>query len=115
MRGGQPEGKDVATSQMNKVIDCLRRAVLGGSDADLTDGQLLECFVSRHDAAALEALVRRHGPMVWGVCKRVLCNHQDAEDAFQATFLVLLRKAGSLRAQESLAEKKDSRQSYPDR
>jgi RNA polymerase sigma factor (sigma-70 family) len=83
---------DVANRQMSNVIDHLRRAVLVGSEADLTDEQLLECFVSQRD----EALVRRHGPMVWGVCRRVLRSHQDAEDAFQATFLVFVRKAASI-------------------
>src|SRR5262249_25373381 len=59
-------------------------------------GQLLECFVSHREPAALETLVRRHGPMVWGVCRRVLHAQEDAEDAFQATFLVLLRKAPTI-------------------
>src|SRR5262245_21228609 len=83
-------------SQMSTVLQHLRSAGLLGQGADLTDGQLLECFVSRREPAALEALVRRHGAMVWGVCRRVLLSHHDAEDAFQATFLVLLRKASTI-------------------
>jgi RNA polymerase sigma factor (sigma-70 family) len=71
--------------------------------ADFTDGQLLEGFVSRQDEAAFEAVVRRHGPMVLGVCRRVLRHLHDAEDAFQATFLVLARKAGSITSRERLA------------
>jgi RNA polymerase sigma factor (sigma-70 family) len=86
----------MAASKLSEVIEHLRRAVLLREGADLTDGQLLECFVSCQEPAALEALVRRHGPMVWGVCQRILCNHHDAEDAFQATFLVLVRKAKSI-------------------
>jgi RNA polymerase sigma factor (sigma-70 family) len=68
----------------------------------MTDGQLLECFVTRRDETAFEVLVRRHGPMVLRVCRRVLRHAQDAEDAFQATFLVLVRKAASIGQRELL-------------
>src|SRR5579864_9247508 len=88
---------------MNHVLDQLRRAALAGGVAGLTDGQLLDRFVKRRDEAALAALVQRHGPMVWGVCRRVLSNFHDAEDAFQATFLVLVRRAASIAAPELLA------------
>jgi RNA polymerase sigma factor (sigma-70 family) len=81
------------TSQLAKVVQKLHGAVLRRDGAGLTDGRLLDFFISNGDEAAFEALVRRHGPMVWGVCRRVLQNHHDADDAFQATFLVLVRKA----------------------
>jgi RNA polymerase sigma factor (sigma-70 family) len=93
----------MATSQMSEVIQHLRRAVLLRDGAGMTDGQLLECFLTQRDDAALAVLVQRHGPMVWGVCRRVLPNHHDAEDAFQATFLVLVRKAASIVPRERVA------------
>ncbi len=78
------------------LADHFRRAVLSREVDNLPDGQLLERFVARQDGAAFGVLVRRHGPMVLGVCRRVLGDYHDAEDAFQATFLVLARKAGSV-------------------
>src|SRR5258708_4932523 len=80
-----------------KVLEQLQEA--GG---DHTDGQLLARFVATRDEASFAALLRRHGPMVLGVCRRVLRNFHDAEDAFQATFLVLARKAPCVVKRESL-------------
>jgi RNA polymerase sigma factor (sigma-70 family) len=97
------KGNDMATSQMSEVIQHLRRAVLLREGTGLTDGQLLKDYLGHRDEAALAALVRRHGPMVWGVCRRVLRNYHDAEDAFQATFLVFVRKAASIASPELLA------------
>src|SRR2546421_5388192 len=93
----------MARSPMSEVIQRLRRTVLLRDGAGMTDGQLLKDYLSRRDQAALAALVQRHGPMVWGVCRRVLGNYHDAEDAFQATFLVLVRKAASIASRELLA------------
>ena len=88
-------------SQMTEVLQHLRRMLLrkgGGS----TDAQLLDQFIKSREESALESLVLRHGPMVWGVCRRILRNHHDAEDAFQATFLVLTRKAASVSPKDML-------------
>jgi RNA polymerase sigma factor (sigma-70 family) len=93
----------MATAQMDTVIRHLRRTVLRQDGTDRTDGQLLASFVEQQDEAAFEVLVRRHGPMVFGVCRRVVGNHHDAEDAFQATFLVLARKATVVRPREKVA------------
>src|SRR5262249_26779515 len=90
-------------SQMSEVIQHLRRTMVLRDGAGMTDGQLLGEDVARRDKVALAALVRRHGPMVGGVCRRVLRTYHDAEDAFQATFLVLVRKAASIVPREMVA------------
>jgi RNA polymerase sigma factor (sigma-70 family) len=97
------ERDDMATSEMREVIQHLRRTALLRDGVGLTDGQLLEDYISRRDEAAVAALVRRHGPMVWCVCRRVLHNLQDAEDAFQATFLVLVRRPAAVVPREMVA------------
>jgi len=86
----------MTTSRISQAIHQVCSKILRDG-VELNDGQLLESFITDREAAALEALVGRHGPMVWGVCRRILSNHHDAEDAFQAAFLVLVRKASSIR------------------
>ena len=83
---------------MQGVLRHIRKMARQASADSQSDTQLLEAFLAHRDEEAIAALVRRHGPMVLGVCRRVLRHTQDAEDAFQATFLVLVRKASSLRS-----------------
>jgi RNA polymerase sigma factor (sigma-70 family) len=85
------------------VLKRIRELTAGEDLRRLTDPELLERFTRGRDPAAFEALLRRHGPLVLGVCRRVLANRQDAEDAFQATFLVLAQRVGSIRKQDALA------------
>ncbi|MCI0459285.1 MAG: RNA polymerase sigma factor [Gemmataceae bacterium] len=87
--------------QLNAFLCHLRRAI--APYAEVSDSHLLRAFAERNDQAAFAQIVRRHGPLVMGVCRRVLRHAQDVEDAFQATFLVLAGKAGSIRRGEALA------------
>ncbi len=84
----------MATRSTTRVMERLRTAVLP-EPAAIGDGELLRRFIEQRDESALAALIKLHGPMVWGVCRRLL-SHHDAEDAFQATFLVLVRKASAV-------------------
>ncbi len=79
------------------LMQQIGRLFLEGSAIGSSEGELLDRFVRAHDEAAFEALVARHGPMVLGVCRQLLRDPNDVDDAFQATFLVLVRKAATLR------------------
>jgi RNA polymerase sigma factor (sigma-70 family) len=92
----------MATAPTGILLRHLRGLTAARAAEGLLDGQLLERFTRGHEDAAFAALVRRHGPLVLGVCRRVLHDMHDAEDAFQATFLVLAQKARSIAKRESL-------------
>ncbi len=79
------------------LLRSLRRQVDAPAGAPLTDAELVQRFAARRDEAAFELLLWRHGPAVLNVCRKVLSNPADVEDAFQATFLTLARKIGTLR------------------
>jgi RNA polymerase sigma factor (sigma-70 family) len=102
-RPGRLEGaKDMATATSHPLIHHIRRLVGAPPVPDLPDAHLLTRFVAHGDQAAFEALVRRHGPLVLGVCRRVLGDWHAAEDAFQEVFTLLVRKGPSLRAPEGV-------------
>ena len=92
----------MATARTSPLVHHLRRlAAVDFADA-VSDAELLQQFARSRDEAAFELLLRRHGPMVFGVCRRLLGDRDNAEDCFQAVFLVLARQAGSLRRPEAL-------------
>jgi RNA polymerase sigma factor (sigma-70 family) len=92
----------MVSGHLREDVPNLRPPVPLPDDAATTDGQLLERFARLGDRDAFSRLVQRHGPMVLGVCFRVLNNEHDADDAFQATFLVLARRASAIRKSESV-------------
>jgi RNA polymerase sigma factor (sigma-70 family) len=93
----------MSVAKLNDVVRFLRTKCDAADERDDSDSALLDRFLNRHDHAALGILVQRHGPMVLAVCRRILADRHAAEDAFQATFVVLIRRAGSIRKPASLA------------
>ncbi len=94
----------MATAPLGTLLQHLHRLAAGRGAPPWTDRRLLDDFTARRDEAAFAALLARHGPMVLRVCRRVLHHEQDAEDAFQATFLILARNSGSIRKPEAVAD-----------
>jgi RNA polymerase sigma factor (sigma-70 family) len=93
----------MAIQQRGTVLGHIRRLVVAQETRCLSDAQLLQRFAVHREEYTFAALVQRHGRLVWNVCRHVLGHYHDAEDAFQATFLVLARKADSIRRGEALA------------
>ena len=87
----------------NTLLQHLRKVLDPQAARELSDGEALRLFAAQRDETAFAALMQRHGPLVLGVCRHVLHNLHDAEDAFQATFLVLARNAASIRKERSIA------------
>src|SRR5262249_14743239 len=96
-------GTDVAATHLSTFIRQLTSGMAAETLADQSDQQLVAQLLAGRAEAVFEALVRRHGPMVYRVCWRVLQQEQDAEDAFQAAFLVLAQKLHTVRKHTSLA------------
>src|SRR5262249_42111316 len=96
-------GRRMTDARRSSLTQPVARFLAGQDAAGLSDGQLLACFAEQGESAALGALIERHGPLVHNVCRRILGPRSEADDAFQATFLVLLRKAASLDRRGSVA------------
>src|SRR5581483_523391 len=94
----------MTSEQTNNIMHGVRRAALLSDGGELTDGQLLQRFLDQRDEAAFELLLRRHGPLILGVCRRLLGNEADADDAFQAVFVVLVRKAAAFRLRRTIGD-----------
>jgi RNA polymerase sigma factor (sigma-70 family) len=93
----------MADAQLGMVLRHIRNLAVTSGAAEASDQELLRRFCAGGEETAFTTLMRRHGHLVWSVCRQVLGHEQDAEDAFQATFLVLARKAASIRKGEALA------------
>src|SRR5262245_2021556 len=92
----------MASAHQGAVLHQLGRLFGLGTVAGLSEWQLLSRYLNDRDEVAFEALVARHGPMVLGVCRRLLTDPNDVDDAFQATFLVLVRRANSLGERDAI-------------
>ena len=90
------------TAPASRLLPTLRRVVLVRETADRPDAELLAAFARDRDADAFAELVRRHGPMVLGVCRRLVGDRHAADDAFQAVFLVLARRAAAVRPRSAV-------------
>src|SRR5215470_1016444 len=104
--GSEPETgeRGMATAQLSILLRQIHKLAAGPGACSQPDHQLLDAFTARRDQSAFAAIVGRHGSMVLRVCRRVLGHEQDAEDAFQATFLVLARHTAAIRKREALAD-----------
>src|SRR5205823_2995144 len=98
-----PRAEAMTVGQAGTILRNIRPLVEAELTRGLTDAELLQRFAARREETAFVALVERHGRLVWGVCQHLLHHEQDAEDAFQATFLVLARRAHFVRKTEALA------------
>src|SRR6516165_9918376 len=98
-----PGGRAVTNVRLEAALRQVCKLLESPSRTNVADGQRLDLFVRQQAQAAFAVLLHRYGPMVWHVACRVLENRHDTEDVFQATFLLLARKAGSIRKQESVA------------
>src|SRR6516165_6936263 len=92
----------MTVGRIHSLIDYLRRAAAPEAGAEASDAQLLQRYASAQDEAAFDLLAWRHAGMVLGVCRRVLGDAHEAEDALQATFLILARKAASVAGYRSV-------------
>ena len=88
--------------RLGAAVNDFRRLWHAGTVSGMSDAQLLAQFAANRDEAAFDSLMARHGPLVWSVCKSILTDPHDVEDAFQASFLILVRKTQSLRVDDSL-------------
>src|SRR5262245_21998672 len=96
VRDGVGRGQVMARRKLTEVVRYLRQLTSPEKSGGLSDAELLERYVRHRDEAAFELLLWRHGVLVFNVCRRLLPREQDAEDAFQATFLTFVRKAPSI-------------------